>query len=295
MLTDPDAAAVWRAVSRQVSRYLRSRGVGGSDVDDLVQEVALRAMDREIGYVDSDDLAAWCIVVARNLQTDTSRRAKAVSGLYDLDMGAGAMDLATLVEHRYALSNVLKALQSLSPDDLAVLLADRTPDGKMSKLESTRFAVKRHRIRARLAKAVAGLLGTLGIVGPHGRRPFIVLTPAAAVVTVTFALALLPHYVREPPAASPSLSTTLEPQEAVLSSTQRDSPTLVQGPLPTMRASASSDVPRARSTPEADTAHTVTVDPDGHHPVHLDRGPAGPAEHIVCLDHVPSVEPICAG
>ena len=295
LLTDPDAAQVWRDVSRQVARYLRARGVTGPDVDDIVQEVAVRAMAHEVEYLDADDLTAWCLVVARNLHTDAARRARSTSDLDDLQSTPGSVNVETLIEHRVAVTRLLHALSSLPADDLAVLFADRSAPGSLSKLESTRLAVRRHRIRARLAKLVAGLLGLAGALGLRGPRiKAVLLAPAlasAGFLIAVIAIGVLPYAVAQPPAQGsiPRSAPIGRPTSRLAD--QRQAP-VAQG------ARRTHPHPSTRPRPVDDQAsrqRLVAVNPGGHHPVYIDRQPAAPSDHLLCLDHVPVLGGGCVG
>ncbi len=296
LLTDPDATLVWQQVSRRVGRYLRSRGAAGPDVDDIVQEVAVRAIVHDVTYLDTNDLTAWCLVVARNLQTDASRRARTTSDLKDLHATPGAQNIATLIEQRAAVSRLLEALKCLPAEDLAVLFADRSAPGTLSKVESTRLAVRRHRIRAQLSKLIAGLLGVAGALGlrrPHAQT--VLLTPIAVAAVATLAviaIAVPPTAVEhQPPPKAYSPSDFTQPLPPILAHERAES-------APRAAAARSGgDSPRAQPLPPrvGGSHRIVAVNPDGQHPVYVDRRPAGPKEHLLCLDHVPVLGGSCLG
>ena len=289
LLTDPDATAVWSIVRTQLSRYLMSRGATPVDVDDLVQEVALRSIDREISYTTADDLVAWCLVVARNLHTDSARRTRPTESLGDIDREASSMDVATTVEQRLALREVVKELRTLSASDLDILLATRAAVGSQTRMEANRLAVRRHRIRGRLTKLAGGLLGGVGLIGLRFRRPAVSVGLAGATI-VAVAVTLVPA-----PATGQAPAPRFGPTEMLTTPLTADEQRGSPGPALRVRTRPAQPPPKSQVAIATLHPHTMVVDPDGHHPVYVDKRPAGPDEHLLCVDHLPALSATCVG
>src|SRR5258708_28402810 len=68
-----DFAAEWPGVRAKLLRVLYSRNVSRPDAEDIVQEVAARALTRGRGFASQEDLARWAWRVAWNLRIDAVR------------------------------------------------------------------------------------------------------------------------------------------------------------------------------------------------------------------------------
>src|SRR2546423_6652718 len=73
-------SAAWPAARAQLAAVLRARGVQTADVDDVIQEVALRALRPPRSFESEDHLVAWCCRVGINLHIDSTRRQARLSG-----------------------------------------------------------------------------------------------------------------------------------------------------------------------------------------------------------------------
>lgn len=67
-----DALAAHRA---ELHAFARSRGIGASEADDVVQETLLRALTRRADLRDPSRARAWLYAIARRLLVDRARRA----------------------------------------------------------------------------------------------------------------------------------------------------------------------------------------------------------------------------
>ena len=126
VITGPSLADVWPEVSGRLGRLLASRGASRDLADDVVQEVAARALARAIVFEDAADLMRWAVPVALNLLVDSARHAGRVTvGIEGWDAAEG--DVADLVAHRDRLTRVLGAVERLSDADRVALTSAEAP------------------------------------------------------------------------------------------------------------------------------------------------------------------------
>jgi membrane-associated protease RseP (regulator of RpoE activity) len=122
-----------------------------------------------------------------------------VHGIVDSDV-VPAPDTAVVVEHRLRLERALAVLATFSDADRAAVMDDDAPAVRR---EAVRLAVRRHRARARLRAAIAGIAAILGrAVRP--RRVAVAATPVALVGALVLTLA--PHVTPAAPDAAPDRS-----------------------------------------------------------------------------------------
>jgi hypothetical protein len=185
----PAVLDAWPDVSRRVASRLRAAGVGAADAEDLTSEAITRAVAKGVTFESTDHLFAWTLHVARNIHVDQRRavgRGPVVHGIVDSDV-APAPDTAVVVEHRLRLERALEVLATFSPADRAAVMDDGAPAVRR---DAVRLAVRRHRARARLRAAIAGIAAILGrAVRP--RRVAVAATPVALVGALVLTLA--PH------------------------------------------------------------------------------------------------------
>jgi DNA-directed RNA polymerase specialized sigma24 family protein len=134
-------------------RVLCGRQVPPADAEDIVQEVAVRALAHPQDFATREDLARWCWRVTWRLRIDAVRKTRRVATTECPDVPA-TEDTVRLVEGRLALEAALAGVTSLSPRDRSALFAVASPDA--SRQETVRLAVRRHRARARLRRALGG-------------------------------------------------------------------------------------------------------------------------------------------
>lgn len=158
VITSASLGAVWPEVSHRLGKLLTSRGAPFDVVDDVVQEVAARALARRVTFTDAGDLMRWAVPVALNLLVDNARAARRVT-YADAEPPESVPDVAELVVHRDRVGRVLHAVATLSPADRAALTGpDETPADRR---EAVKLAVRRHRARRRLLALVDGVAGLL--------------------------------------------------------------------------------------------------------------------------------------
>src|SRR5688500_15645844 len=113
--------AAWPEVGRRLSAALRARCVPEHQIDDVVQEVAIRALSSEVAFESAQDLYPWARVVALRLVVDHHRReARLVHDQPDRE--ALEVGPALVVESRLRLAAATRRLDQLSPDDRAAIV-----------------------------------------------------------------------------------------------------------------------------------------------------------------------------
>src|SRR5207248_4746076 len=98
-----DFDAAWPRARARAAAALGARGVQRVDAEDILQDVAVRALRQSDRFVSEDHLARWCRRVALNLHIDSVRRRRHLSPLPPPDAPA-PNDTATAVERRIALA-----------------------------------------------------------------------------------------------------------------------------------------------------------------------------------------------
>jgi DNA-directed RNA polymerase specialized sigma24 family protein len=155
-----DFDAAWPVARARLAAVLQSRGAQAADIDDIAQDVAVRALRAPERFESQEHLLAWCCRVGINLHIDSIRRQRRLSLDPPAD-SAGNYDTAATVERRLALEVLAKGIADLS-DDERHLLFELERAG--SRREAVRLAVRRHRLRARLAALVEGMaVGAVGV------------------------------------------------------------------------------------------------------------------------------------
>lgn len=140
-----------RAIDR-IRRILYLNGLRGSDIDDGVQEVRLRILERAPEHVSS--IEAWAAVVATNLAIDRGRAARRRDAAVDrlrlvTDESQDGPDLAL----RRAMAN---ALDQLDADLRAVVVLPFYADLSTADI-AAQLDIPTGTVKSRLHRAVAGL------------------------------------------------------------------------------------------------------------------------------------------
>jgi hypothetical protein len=189
---------------------MRGRGVQTADIDDILQEVAIRALRDQGRFTSTEHMVRWCCRVAINLHIDVTRRGRKVSP-EPLQEAATHQNVAEAVESRLALDAVFAQMAGLSPEDRRLLLYPTQAD---SRKEAVRLAVRRHRLRARLAALLEGTLAGLAVLRRALRNesvPSRVALVAVPVVAVLVAIPLVSHPgARHAGGVDPAARTVLE-------------------------------------------------------------------------------------
>jgi len=280
-----DFAAAWPSARAQLSAVLRARRVQGPDVDDIVQDVAMRALRVPRSFDSEDHFVAWCCRVGINLHIDSTRRQARVNG-EPLPEPRANNDTAATVERRLALETVAAGIAQLSEEERN-LLFELEPAA--SRKEGVRLAVRRHRLRARLAALIEGMAAGVPVVGRLVRFRRSLSGPAklslAAAPLVAVGLVLGPLAT----AGRPPGTTDLVPAARA--------PLLTASPTPARGNVARTDQPAnralglpgspARSTPP--TAHAAPT-------ALIDVAPAGVPMGLAREERPPGARPLaCTG
>jgi DNA-directed RNA polymerase specialized sigma24 family protein len=287
LITGAALADVWPEVSTRLGKLLTSRGAARDVADDVVQEVAARALSHGIVFDDAADLMRWAVPVALNLLVDHARAAGRVTlGIDGYDTALA--DVADLVAHRDRLRQVLGAVARLSDADRAALAPEA--EAPADRREAVKLAVRRHRARRRLLALVDGVAAFVGWLGVHARRSRVAVTavPVAFVLPVALVLVspVLPEQGRDATAAPRVVTPALERAVTV------SAPTRATVAPPARPAVAAPKARRVAGTaPAPKPSEVVRVGPKGNGVVVQERR-ATRSDHLVCVADLP-VEDVC--
>jgi DNA-directed RNA polymerase specialized sigma24 family protein len=267
---------IWPEVSRRAVTALRRRGVAPAAAEDAVQEAVARAIDRGIRFSDVEDLLPWIHTVAWRVVLDSRRRDDRL--VYAVPDCESPENPARVVEARLQLQRLGELIADLSPADHDVL-ASRS-DATLTRRESVRRAVRRHRVRAQLLALLDGVAVVLAWLHAHAtprnsrRAGVVALAPAVIVMS---AMTLAPHW-NDAPAGDPVTRSVTDVTTAV-----RAEATVAPAVAVPLRPVVSGTTSAGRPQPQDLPAVEV------HHP-----GPGGggtawarpkePDDHFVCLD-----------
>jgi len=147
--------AAWPEVECRLLATMRRRGITREVVEDAVQTTAERAYARQVEFSTPGELFAWCSVTAWRATLKILRKDSRVE-LGGAPDRSGPDDIETLARQRMALQALTSVIEELAPDDLALLFGHAEAS---ESADPRRDAHRRHRLRARLAKVVEGVLG----------------------------------------------------------------------------------------------------------------------------------------
>jgi hypothetical protein len=292
--------------------------------EDIVQEVAARVLASRVPFNSSDDLIGWALTTGHNLWTDDGRRWRRRGGsplpLVECDVDGDAwevppanLDVATLVEGRLALHEVLDALRAMSAEDRDAILAGVTGRQANGRMEAVRVKVRRHRVRQRLKPVLdraTSVLEGVAAAAALGRRSVRSLTtrltgwrvsyPAVEPILVTMTTVAAPLLVGmlglsaeavAIPSAAPARSTAMVPASG-----------LAVAPTTSTTTTAESEHRRSPDNPAEPSGTTrrsaVILDgsvnsPTGHGIVDGRVSEEPGDEAIVCVGNVPLVREAC--
>lgn len=267
---------------------LGSRGVDLSLAEDIVQDVALRALDKRVPFTDPDDLYRWASTTARHLHIDHLRTGGRTTGDDSLLMVADGTDVAHAAERRVALGQVWRALAVMRPREREAIL-DSLHEREA---RSSQVLVRRHRARASLRKAVGGVLVWVTAARLRMREVAPELQSAAAAVALTPVLAVgtAGLFAAEPP--RPGL-VAAAPARAVAESRPAPSRPAVRVVSATVRPDAAPLTKAVAVRPAVPPAPAVDdPEPKRVGPVLLDDDPDPPPGVLVCLDKGDESDPL---
>jgi DNA-directed RNA polymerase specialized sigma24 family protein len=268
---------------------LASRGVDPVLREDIVQEVALRALDKQVPFTDPADLYRWAATTARNLHVDILRTGGRTTGDDALVAVADPSDVAHTAERRVALGQVWRALALMRPNEQEAILDSLDEDRHA---RSSQVLVRRHRARATLRRAVGGVLSSLGALRLRLRdagiaTPGITSVAAVALLGPVLVLDLAGPAVRRPAVApAPAVAVLTggaRPVQAASRTPIRASAVPPAGPARTLR--------RATAPAPAPAPKVAEVAPGGYG-AGIDRPPNPTGRRDICAGsaHDPDVE-----
>ena len=145
----------WPTVERHLRQVLAARRVAPSDHDDLVQEVAARAIAAQVAFHCAADLVPWATTVLRRLHGRQLRNHEHVELVAARTNDRRAPDVAVEVTARLDLARVAEVVGSWPADARETLFGDEREGTR----QTSAFYVRRHRLRAKLLAAIDGLAG----------------------------------------------------------------------------------------------------------------------------------------
>lgn len=155
--------AMWPEAHRRIVTSLCAVGIERDAAEEAMAEAATRALARGLVVGDVDEFCRWAYVVARNVVADGKRRSKRVVLTDVVPDRPDTYDLATHVETRDRLVAAGRALAGMSPLDREAIIdgVDGVDgrDGRPERKVSVRHAVRLHRARSRLLRALGAPAG----------------------------------------------------------------------------------------------------------------------------------------
>jgi DNA-directed RNA polymerase specialized sigma24 family protein len=297
-LITPPFESVWPDVERRLRALLFRRGLDSPSADDIVQEVALRALAHHVTYASAADLLRWAAPVACNLHVDLVRhRARVLD-----DPGAterpATVDVAREVAHRIELQRAFRGIAKLRPADREALIdaVAAEPVVPRSRQEAVRLAVRRHRARNRLAvvlEQLAAWAAAARLLARPRRFAALALVPAAVAVPL-LVQAGLPHHRSidlAPERVAPA--AMYPPDAAAWLRTAADAarPTAARRAARTAAAHHRAGTPGAASTGPSTEQHVSVTAPGTDIHAKAGREPRPPGQHhVFCLTGVPSLD-----
>ncbi|HEU0132374.1 MAG TPA: sigma-70 family RNA polymerase sigma factor [Mycobacteriales bacterium] len=284
-LITPAFETVWPDVERRLRGMLHRRGLDRASVDDVVQEVALRALANHVTYASASDLLRWAAPVACNLHVDLVRHRARLLEPPEAEEHAAADDVAREVAHRIELQRAFRGIAALRPADReAIIEAVTEHAAPCSRKEAVRLAVRRHRARSRLMLVLEQLAAW--VAGVRALRPGRRAVAVAALAPVAAVQLVVAWHVPSAAGGSAVRPATVAPVVV--------RPVAVTHELTAARrATAAAHAPTAAVAPRRAT--TTTVRPAAPHrpPIVKVSGPRGigaqagtdprrPDDHVLC-------------
>ena len=269
VLTSTRLGEAWPEVSARLVRMLTSRGADPALRDDIVQEVAVRALDKQVPFTDPADLYRWAAVTARNLHIDHLRSGGRMVGDDELVAMPDGTDVAHAAERRVALGHVWRALAVMRPGEREAILDSLRTDGVPC---TSQALVRRHRARATLRRAVGGMMVTLTTWRLRMREYVDTAAPglraAGAVVVMTPLVAYQLSGLVPGPGTAPGAEVRRQRTVVVNDATSvhpepdpTDDPTPAPSPSPSGTPDGGDPEPTGSPTPTPTTIEVPGVDP----------------------------------
>jgi RNA polymerase sigma-70 factor (ECF subfamily) len=173
--------SVWRVHESELRGYLRRKLVDIDAVDDLLQDVFVKAMRLGQGFCGLDNPRAWLFQVARNALVDRVRMQHPVEPLPEGPEEPLAPADEAMAPVDALAECLLRSLSELSPEDVTILRACDLEGSTLQKFADVRglslAAAKsrllraRQRLRGRLTVACQVRFDVDGNVAGHVLRP----------------------------------------------------------------------------------------------------------------------------
>lgn len=267
---------------------LAARGIPMSEIDDVAQETALRALESGVHFEDAEHLRRWCFVVARRLIVDAHRRSRRAAPLEEAAAAVCADAARSLeqVEDRDVLRRVAETIPLMRPADQSALRRDLLLEQPMTAAERNRANVARHRARGRLRRLVGPFAAITGACSGTLRRPgsgvAAVALPALVALSISAADGFAsdvpelstPHVTFAQPRVEQPLRLSPDPDGAASSAASSARPP---------RAPAAESAPAGAASADArELAFGVTAPAQTH--VGVRRSVARPHDSLLCLE-----------
>ncbi|MCU1460093.1 MAG: polymerase sigma factor [Acidimicrobiales bacterium] len=295
MITSGWENAVWSDVLGRVQAFLRRQGVDPATAEDISQEVAVRALDRRIGFTSADDLMAWACTVAKRLAVDDWRRGRRTQpdGI-EMERPA-AVDVAEQAVHRIQLSELSDGLSRLTDPQRAAIVSGVSGLLPRDRGETVRLAVNRHRARLRLLSWTDGIACGVARVRFRLRSWFEGGQPTlASLVPYVAAVGLmLPLPSSDAPRAveRPSLTAIARTPAVAYRTVNRSRPVAVapparpDRPAVARRRSGTGPAPKVEATIPTPAGQSYVVGTDE----------TRPDDSLVCVGNIAGVPQSCFG
>ncbi len=289
-MTTPSFESVWPDVERRLRALLFRRGLDASSSEDIVQEVALRALANGVTYASAQDLLRWAGPVACNLHVDLIRhRARMFDGELATDHPA-TNDVAGEVADRMELQRALRGLAALRPADRAAIIDAVTEQpAPHSRKEAVRLAVRRHRARSRLLVVLEQLAATVAGFRwlRRGKRVSVALAAFAPVVALPLVVGW--HLPSHRDTTLPPAAVAPAARQMVATTQTRADRTISPRTAPAVRHVA--PAPKA-TAPQAPAAGHGGYNHLGHAEYHHEQ--RDEQQPILCLGSLPLITQVCS-
>jgi DNA-directed RNA polymerase specialized sigma24 family protein len=294
LITPPPFEAVWPDVERCLHALLYRRGLDRASADDVVQEVALRALAGRVTYTSAKDLLRWAGPVACNLHIDLLRQRARLS---DDEVGAdrpASNDVAGEVADRMELQRALRGIAALRPADREAIMEAVTaePVPPRNRKEAVRLAVRRHRARSRLIlvmeQLAAFVFGWRWVRQPKAATAAVAMVPVMAALPLLFVTPVPPEAPTRP--VPPRVATPVTRSVPVRAALTAAPPKAVPAPAPAAKRAVPvrpqpQNAPAATPKPdvEIEGPSDIKIRGRGH-----DRPPG--TTYVFCVWNVPELD-----
>lgn len=288
---------VWPQVARRLNGFLARRGTPASEVEDVIQEVALRVVSSRVPFTDADDLLPWCLVTARNV--DIGRRRYTTRVVVGDCPEQRTPSLEETVDARLRLEATLDALVRLSSADRQILVEALEGQDRGA---ASAVRVARHRARRRLAKALGSAIAAVvairrvlrpehSTVAPAASGVAVALVTVASVVTLSLGPDLGSSRTETSVSVNAGHQARGEPKPGSRAPMVNEPTDLPHQPAISDRSHPAPVAPRS-----ANQEQLSIQSPDRHHTATVTNHPRRPQDDgLICVDDAPLVAHKCLG